>query len=1180
MRIFKLNLLIFVLILCSSTISKAQTYTVTSIADSGPGTLREALTNAEMPNRTAVFTINFQLPGDGNDYANRTIRLRTALPNITSNTVIDGSSQASWAPLGVSGAKIIIEPEYTTPTFTALTIGRNIGVDNSTTGVGIYGLCIRNFATINNLQNVNMGQGSAISIDYRASDITIGAPGKGNVLIGNINGIVIQNNYFYTVAPPLSNIKIQANLIGVLYDGVTPATNVIGISASLYDCSLDVGGDNAGEGNTIAANRINLDIKRYNYTTTRFDINIINNKIGVDHSGEKDFHELPLFLSSSSLEIAGIKVDATNTALYIRNNVVGGNRTVGISIANSDFILTGNSIGTDATTGNVNLGNGIGIKIENNGVGTIGGATTAERNTIANNNYGIETVSSKPVKITRNSMYCNRTFGIGKTLTILQPTIQILKQNGSHVSGKATPNSEVELFYTYNCNDLCEGKTYIATVQAGSDGRWEYNATLSQKVTATASLLVATTSPFATAQLLPNEAIISHVTCSANGAITIPEEREGFTFSWVKIESNGTRIPLGNTQSVNNLDVGTYEVTIDDGCKAFAHIFSVRDQKLTKPTVTVPAPNCGQTSFTFTAEVLRGSGNIRFEWINAAGTVVSLNNPANLPEGTYKVKATDQSGCSLESDPVVITRRPSPIINTTGITPTPASCGIANGSIKGITIGDATGTITYKWYKHDPATGIVTSTIVGTDVDLVDVEGGVYTLVVSDEGSCPAVSRTFSIGINNIIVISSGSITPGTCGLNNGVIDKVSISNADRYEWIKASTGETIALGAYATGVSVRIADLAPGVYTLKASNSTSVCFYTRTFTVPLEVPQVFAPASTVVNTTCELNNGSISLNFNQFTINYPAPIRYQWKDEMGNDFVGTLREIKDLPVGSYNLFLYDTNNCQTVLGPFTINATPKLVIQPGSATAADDGCGLQRGSVSGIQITGGLGDYTYRWLNEAGQVVQTTRDLTKVGGGTYRLEVKDRSACGIAISEPYTVGDIYFPLSTPVAKDIRVCYVSDITLPIVGPEEGTYQLFASLEDEYPILESTNGIFNFKVSKTGEYFIRRKLGVCISDFTRVHIEVTHDNLEIGNVITPNGDGLNDTWMLKGLPDFKGNNIKIYSRSGQLIYEATGNYTKPFDGTFRGKELPAGAYFYVIDLRAECKPISGSITLLR
>lgn len=1164
--------LIFTLLLVNS-VTFAQTFTVTSNADSGPGTLREALTTANDPNRTGVFTINFQMPGNGNDYTNRTIRLRTVLPYVPSNTIIDGSS-SSWSPLGVSGAKIILEPEYITTRFSALLIGQTSATNTQTTGVEIYGLCIRNFAAITNLQNVDMAQGSGIVIDYRANNIKIGAPGKGNVIIGNINGISIQNAYNFNTVP-LSNIRIQSNLIGVLYDGITPHTNVIGVSASLYDCALEVGGDNAGEGNVIAANRINLDIKRYNSSVSRFDINIINNKIGVDYTGTKDFHDLPLFLSSSSLELSGLKIDAVNSAVYVRNNVIGGNRTVGVSIANADFILTGNHIGTDAT-GSVNLGNGMGVKIEAGASGTIGGATNAEKNQIAHNNFGVETVSAKPVKVTRNSMFCNKNFGIGKTLTITQPFVQVLKYNANHVSGKATPNSEIELFYTQNCNDLCEGKTYFATVQAGTDGRWEYNGSLTQRVTATASLLNAATSPFSNAQLLPNEAAVLPVTCNANGSITIPEVREGFTFSWVRIESNGTRVPLGNTQNVSNLEVGTYEVTIDDGCKSFPNVFLIRDQKLTKPTITPPTPACGQTSFSFRAEVLRGNGTIRYEWKNATGAVVSIANPATLPEGTYTVTASDASGCSITSDPITISRRPAPIINTTSMIRTPASCGVPNGAIRGITIGDATGTVTYSWYKHDPTSGIMINTIVASTADLIDVEGGTYTLRVTDQGTCSPVSQTFTIAVNNIIVISAGAITPGRCGLNNGVIDNVTITNADQYTWIKMSNNDVLLSGAYAPGTSIKITDLEPGSYMLRASNSTSVCTYSRTFVVPREAPATYTFTQTVVNTTCELDNGNISLNFTSTVI----PVRFQWKDELNNNYVGTLRELKNLPVGVYRLYAYDINNCETIIGPFTINATPKLVIEPSSGIATTDACGLKRGSVTGVNITGGLGAYTYKWMNELGEVVQTTKDLTNVASGTYYLEVKDMSACGLAISQNYTVGNIYYTPETPVLKDIRVCYVSDITIPVIGAQEGTYQLFANIEDEFPIYESNNGIFNFKVSKTATYYIRRKLGVCLSDFAAVKVEVTHDNLEIGNIMTPNGDGLNDTWMLKGLPEYKGNNIKIYSKSGQLIYEAIGDYKKPFDGTFRGKELPAGVYYYIIDLRAECKPIGGSITLIR
>ncbi len=1166
-----LKFLIFLVLYLSFTNLYSQTYYVTSIADSGPGTLRQGLLDASSV-RNEAFTINFQLSGDPTNNINRTIRLRSALPVVTSNTIIDGSSQ-NWQTLGASGAKIIIEPEFSNTTFSGLTIGQFSGI-TQTRGVAIYGLYLRNFANITNLQNVNLNQGSGIVIDYRANNITIGAPGKGNVIGGNINGILIQNSTAYPDPNAASKLQIQGNFIGLFYDGVTANTNVTGISASLYDCDLDVGGDNIGEGNLIAANRINVDIKRTSAFVNRFNINVINNKIGVDVTGKKDFRQLPIFLSSSSLEIAGLKVDAVNTTLYVRNNIIGGNRTLGLYIANSNFIVTGNVIGTDVL-GAVDLGNGIGIQIATNGTGTIGGTTSAETNLIANNNFGVETTSNKPVKITRNSMFCNKTFGIGKTLNIFQPTIQILKKRAGYVSGKATPNAEVELFFTQNCNGICEGKTYIATVQAGSDGRWEYNGAVAGNVTATASLLNATTSPFSTAELLPNEAIVDPVTCSSNGSITVPDEREGFTFSWVRIETDGTRFPKGNNQNISNLDVGTYEITIDDGCKSFSTIFIVKDQKLTKPTIKPPVTACGQTTFSFLAEVLRGKGTLRYAWYSSANptTILSTSNPANLPEGNYFVTVTDEAGCSLNSDPMQSIRKPQPKI-TTQARSTAAACGKANGSLKGIVLADVTGTPTFSWFKHDPRTDAIGAEIANT-IDLVDVEGGSYSIFIYDQGQCSPVVQRYSISIYNTVAITSATITPARCGLNNGMINSPSIVDADYYEW-KDAAGNSLKKGVYSTGMQIGLTDLTAGTYTLIASNTLYTCTISREFVVKAVIPELFTFSEIKNNTTCELLNGSIVLNYTSTQ----TPTRFEWRDESGTVISGTSKEIKNLPAGNYTLYTWDINNCQSVYGPFIINATPKLTITPDSGIPSQDGCGLKRGAVKGIQVVGGVPTYEYKWINEAGQAVQFTLDLIGVGAGKYRLEVKDKSSCGYAISQEYEVIDEPFKLEVPKAADIRVCYVSDISIPIIGKEEGIYELYADIYDEVPLFTTETGVFNFKVSKTVNYYIKRRLGNCWSGFTKIHIEVTHDNLEIGNVMTPNGDGLNDVWMVKGLPDFKENNIKIYTREGQLIYESIGNYVRPFNGVFRGRELPAGVYFYVIDLRAECKPISGSITLLR
>jgi len=1170
MRLSKYFLLFF---LCYSIHSaSSQTFTVTSTADSGPGSLRQALINAPQ-NNTGTYLINFNLPGDPSDYANRTIRLRTALPAVPSNVTIDGSSQQSWPALGVSGAKVIIEPEFPNTYFNGLTIGRYYEQYQQVKNVEIYGLYLRNFANVTNLQNVNTGQGSGIYIDYSATDIKIGAPGKGNVIGGTINGILIQNTtYIGNIAQ--TKITIQSNLIGVLYDGTTAIPNVNGISANLYECNLDIGGDNAGDGNVIAANQTNININRSYSSATRLKINIVNNKIGADYTGTKDFHELPLFLSSSSIEIHGVKVNAAYTDLYIRNNIISGNRTWATSIANADFVMTGNAIGT-GTQGTEKLGNGGGVRIIDNARGIIGGATTAEANKIGYNNFGIESTSIRDVKITHNSMFCNKVFGIGKSSGNPQPFIQILKKRSDYVSGKATPNSEVELFYTENCEGICEGRTYIRTVQAGSDGRWEYSGALTGSVTATASLLNQTTSPFSTAELLPNEAVIEPVTCNGNGSIKIPEPREGMTFTWNKIINNGTRVFLGSTQEITGLDVGAYEVIIDDGCKTIAQQFEIKDQKLTDPVVTLPVPSCGQLTFQFSAEVFRGKGTITYQWLNETGTVVATGKTVSLPEGTYKVRVTDEANCVKESALSTIKRLPTPIINLGSMQVAPAACGQENGSIKNITVSDVTGTATYKWFVYDYVKNATTTTVAGTSLNLENVQGGYYVLQVSDDGSCsPRQTSPIYINIYNSVIISQGTIKGATCNVNNGAISNVTVTEANLYEWFNSSN-VSLEKAAYSTGMILGLKDRAPGTYRLVATNTVTGCSNSQNFTIFQTIPQVYSLTPVVNATTCGLINGSIVLNYTSV-----RPFRFIWKDASGTEMTGTATELKSLPAGSYTMYAYDVNGCETVFGPYLIEITPLLAIVPASATVINDGCGLRRASVKGIQVIGGIAPYDYKWIDATGTAVQYTQDLAGVAGGEYRLIVTDKTSCGTFTSEVYTVQDIPFELQTPVVNDMRICYATEIMLPVIAPEEGTYQLFRELTDARPLYESDNGNFVFKVSKTGDYYVRRQLGTCTSEFIKVHIEVTNDNLEVMNTITPNGDGMNDTWLIKGLPDYGNINIKLYTRAGQLVYESVGNYDKPFDGRFRGKELPAGVYYFRIDLRADCKPMGGSLTLLR
>jgi gliding motility-associated-like protein len=85
--------------------------------------------------------------------------------------------------------------------------------------------------------------------------------------------------------------------------------------------------------------------------------------------------------------------------------------------------------------------------------------------------------------------------------------------------------------------------------------------------------------------------------------------------------------------------------------------------------------------------------------------------------------------------------------------------------------------------------------------------------------------------------------------------------------------------------------------------------------------------------------------------------------------------------------------------------------------------------------------------------------------------------------------------------------------------------------------------------------------------------------EIPNVFTPNGDGINDRWQIKFLSDYPDCIVDIYDRYGQLVYQSVG-YTNPWDGTCKGKQVPAATYYYIIDPKNNLKPLSGFVDIVK
>lgn len=87
----------------------------------------------------------------------------------------------------------------------------------------------------------------------------------------------------------------------------------------------------------------------------------------------------------------------------------------------------------------------------------------------------------------------------------------------------------------------------------------------------------------------------------------------------------------------------------------------------------------------------------------------------------------------------------------------------------------------------------------------------------------------------------------------------------------------------------------------------------------------------------------------------------------------------------------------------------------------------------------------------------------------------------------------------------------------------------------------------------------------LSDTATVTIEVLCDDIFVFNGFSPNNDGRNETLFIRGIENFPNNEVRIYNRWGNLVYKAEG-YTNDegWTGTFEGKDLPDGTYFYIID----------------
>ncbi|MDR6941875.1 Ig-like domain-containing protein [Mucilaginibacter pocheonensis] len=121
-----------------------------------------------------------------------------------------------------------------------------------------------------------------------------------------------------------------------------------------------------------------------------------------------------------------------------------------------------------------------------------------------------------------------------------------------------------------------------------------------------------------------------------------------------------------------------------------------------------------------------------------------------------------------------------------------------------------------------------------------------------------------------------------------------------------------------------------------------------------------------------------------------------------------------------------------------------------------------------------------------------------------------------------------------------------------------------------------NPVLTGDVDRTYTLQITDSRGCVSTDKTFIKVS---PQLIVPNTFTPNGDGSNDFWDIRGLIAYENAVVDIFNRYGQQLFHSIG-YSKPWEGTYNGQPVPAGTYYYKINTNVNNQVLSGYVLIIR
>jgi len=453
-----------------------------------------------------------------------------------------------------------------------------------------------------------------------------------------------------------------------------------------------------------------------------------------------------------------------------------------------------------------------------------------------------------------------------------------------------------------------------------------------------------------------------------------------YTFTWNNGETSNpaTSLPAGTAELTVTDDIGTTEILsvfIDQPEELeFSFDFS---------NVSCANGNDGN----IVLDVVGGTPPYNYFWSNGSNS----SEITDLSAGVYDVIITDLNQCEItqtftitEPDEIVITANQ-----------TDFNC-IEGGSIE-IFIDGGTGTHTSSW-----SNGVVGDII-------TQLDPGIYMVTVTDENNCIALSEYEILAPDDFEFTSS--VTPPVCtGFNDGIIE-LFIGTSSEYSSILWSNGET--------GES--ISNLPPGTYSVTITDN-FFCAYEESFDI-IDPEPIFIVDANILDVSCGAL-GQIEIS----TVGGTGVLNSEWSNG------ATGNTISDLEAGTYNVEVYDDNNC-SVFETFIVeqdeNISYQTMVTQPSCNGDNDGA---------IEL---IFDFPSDVESVQWSTGETTSSISNLPPGSYTALITDNDFCeyneSFVIIEP-----LVLTLSAAASNEI-ICFGDVIDTLNLTTSGGTppYSLFS-----------------------------------------------------------------------------------------------------------------------------------------